>query len=116
MVSARRDVKVPSLMHTTDPTPLIICTERSLGPLLRQWLDSQQTAAEVICSPNDCSQAPLCRWLDPAPLGPEGRVQTALLDAVETLIRTRHAFKSRELAELRKRLEQLLEELSAHGE
>jgi len=103
-------------MPTPAPTPRIICTDVSLGALLREWLTSQTTAADVICSPNDCSQAPLCRWLEQAPLGPEGRMQTALLDAIETLIRTRHAFKSRELADLRRRLEQLLEDLSAREE
>jgi hypothetical protein len=103
-------------MHTPDPTPRIICTDASLGALLRDWLDSQAAAANVICSAHDCSQAPLCRWLEDVPLGQEGRVQAALLDAVSTLIRTRHAFKSRELADLRRRLEQLLEELSAHDQ
>jgi hypothetical protein len=41
-------------------------------------------------------------------------VRHALLDAVATLERTRHAFKSRELADLRMRLEQLLKDLSAY--
>lgn len=107
---------MPSLMHTTDLTPRIICTDASLGALLREWLNSQAAAADVICDPGDCSQAPLCRWLEDAPLGPAGQVQAALLDAVTTLVRTRHAFKSRELAELRRRLERLLEELSAYEE
>jgi hypothetical protein len=103
-------------MHTHTPTPQIICTDASLSPLLRQWLDSQAVSGEVIYSPDDCSQAPLCRWLKPSALGPEGLAHVALVDAVATLLRTRHAFKSRELAELRRRLEQALERLSAYAE
>lgn len=110
------ETKVPSLMNISAPMHRIICTDASLSGPLREWLDNQAVAGEVICSPDDCSKAPLCRWLDHAPLGPEGRAHGALLDAVETLIRTRHAFKSRELAELRRRLERLLDELSDDGE
>lgn len=100
-------------MCTLDPTPRIICTDASLGLLLRQWLASQTSAGEVICVASDCSQAPLCQWLQ-APSPPaEDLLHAALSDTIATLMRTRHAFKSRELGELRTRLERLLEELSA---
>lgn len=92
----------------TCPTPRIACSDATLARALRRLLGD----CEVITDPHDCSQAPLCRWLSNAPLGDAGRVHTALSDAIATLERTRHAFRSRELGQLRRRLELLLVELS----
>jgi len=85
----------------------IACSDPQLACELRRLLGN----CEVIETPHDCNRAPLCRWL-----GEEGRVRAALDDAVATLERTRHAFRSRELGQLRQRLEKLLVELSAPPE
>lgn len=103
-------------MCKAQPIPRIICTDPTLGTRLRHWLAEQPASGEVICAPADCSEAPLCGWLKPPTGLSDSAVQAALLDAVATLARTRHAFKSRELAELRTRLERLLEELSDKDE
>lgn len=66
---------------------------------------------ELICDPADCSQAPLCRWLDPQALNECGQLIAAIQDAIATLEQTRHAFRSKQLGGLRRRLEQLLHEL-----
>jgi hypothetical protein len=97
---------------TTHPPPRIACNDSHLAASLRRQL----AGCEVIATAQDCSRAPLCGWLRNAPLGERGRVQAALSDAVATLERTRHAFRSRELGQLRQRLEQLLVELSAPPE
>lgn len=95
------------------PTPLrIACSDLQLACELRRLLGH----CEVIESPHDCSQASLCRWLDAAGTDTAARMKDALSDAVATLERTRHAFRSRELGQLRRRLEQLLGELSAPAE
>ncbi|MNH46014.1 hypothetical protein D3C79_1086360 [compost metagenome] len=66
----------------------------------------------MLSAPGNCSAVPLCRWLGEAQLGAAGQVQAALLDATEVLEQTRHAFKSRELGLLRRRLVALLDKLS----
>ena len=98
------------------PTPRIICTDTDLANELTQWLVNNSQMGEVIHEATDCSHAPLCRWLRETPAGLEGQVQLVLLDAVQTLARTRHAFRSKDLADLRKRLEGLLKQLSACDE
>ena len=67
---------------------------------------------ELICQPQDCSEAPLCRWLAPEQLNERSLVRFALEDAIDTLEQTRHAFRSRQLAGLRHRLKGLLQSLS----
>ncbi|WP_282278720.1 hypothetical protein [Stenotrophomonas sp. PS02297] len=89
----------------------IICTDPGLATRLRLLL-ADAGEAEVINQSCDCEQAPLCRWLDPDPLGPSGQVQAALYEAIETLERSRHAFRSREMGQLRQRLTRLLEDLA----
>ncbi|MDD0844975.1 hypothetical protein [Pseudomonas sp. Gutcm_11s] len=97
----------------TTPGPLrIACSDPQLACELRHLLGH----CEVIESPQDCSQAPLCRWLNDAEMDLAARMKDALNDTVATLERTRHAFRSRELGLLRRRLEQLLVELSAPPE
>lgn len=89
----------------------IICTDPDLATRLRLLL-ADTDIPEIIQQSCDCSQAPLCRWLTPSPLGPSGKVQAALCEAIETLERSRHAFRSREMGQLRQRLTLLLEELA----
>ncbi len=71
-------------------------------------LHSQAPHCQIIDSLDDCRLRPLCRWLQPLPAH-------SLDEAVLVLERSRHAFKSAQLAELRKRLRRLLEELSDSG-
>lgn len=70
---------------------------------------------EVICDPADCREAPLCRWVDPQALNDCGQLTAGVLDAIETLEQTRHAFRSGQLASLRRRLEKLLQTLPEAG-
>jgi len=79
---------------------------------LRQLIADGQLGCQLLERPMDCQLAPACRWLDERALNDPARVQAALSDAVELLERTRHAFRSRELGELRRRLTRLLDELS----
>lgn len=103
-------------MTTPQPSPRIICTDAALANELSHWLVKHSPTGEVIHEATDCTNAPLCRWLKDTPSGLEGHVQLTLLDAIETLMRTRHAFRSKDLADLRKRLEGLLKQLSACDE
>lgn len=99
-------------MSESNPATRIICNNLELADQLRQLLALVAPDCEVLSTPANCSAAPLCRWLGEARLGPAGQVQAALLDATEVLEQTRHAFKSRELGLLRRRLVALLDKLS----
>jgi hypothetical protein len=83
---------------------------------VRQILQAQAPGCEVLGQPSDCSQAAGCRWLQALPPQQAGAVQALLSDAVEILEQTRHAFKSAQLAQLRKRLSRMLEDLSDNPE
>jgi hypothetical protein len=87
------------------------CSDR-----VRQLLQTQAPGCEVLGQPSDCSQAASCRWLQALPQDQAGEVQAMLSDAVEVLEQTRHAFKSAQLAQLRKRLSRMLESLSNNCE
>ncbi|MGG2398939.1 hypothetical protein ACJRW5_18520 [Pseudomonas sp. SH1-B] len=76
-------------------------------------LHHQADQCQIIETPGDCRHKPLCRWLQRLPEGSLGDVHAGLEDAIDVLERSRHSFKSAQLADLRKRLSQLLEELSA---
>ena len=101
-----------STFSATSAAPRVVCSDARLACELRRLLDD----CEVIQAPHDCSHAPLCGWLEAVDPHRASRMQHALSDAVATLERTRHAFRSRELGQLRQRLEQLLVELSAPPE
>ena len=77
-----------------------------------QLLRRQAPHCRIVDTPQDCSQRALCRWLQPLPSDSLGHVQASLDEAVAVLENSRHAFKSTQLAALRKRLSRLLEELS----
>lgn len=89
----------------------ILCNDQQLASSLRELLGGQ-AAQQVLCEAGDCRDAPLCRWLGEAQLGQLGRVQAALVEVVDILQSTRHAFKSREVARARRRLSELMAELS----
>ena len=91
---------------------LLVCAHPETEQRLRLLLRSMDLDGEVVCSPVDCSQAPLCRWFGDAGLNPNGELHAALAETVAVLERTRHSFKSRELGELRRKLTRLLAELS----
>lgn len=79
---------------------------------VKHLLQRQAPDCQIIASALDCRQGPLCQWLQPLPARSLGAVQVSLDDAVSVLERSRHAFKSAQLAGLRQRLQHLLEELS----
>lgn len=93
----------------------VVCTDARLATWLGQLLNHTEPSCEVLHQARDCSAAPLCRWLGTLQMGQAGEVQAALTEAVEILEKTRHAFRSRDLGLLRRRLEALLEELSAES-
>lgn len=66
-------------------------------------------SCRLVNSPLDCQHAPACRWVQP--LTAELQLRLTLDDAINTLEKTRHAFKSRDLADLRRRLQALMETL-----
>lgn len=88
---------------------LIASGDRDLANRLRQHLAAADLPCDVLAESADCHEAPLCRWLRADPVSEPARLRAALVNAVGVLERTRHAFKSRELGELRRRLEALLE-------
>jgi hypothetical protein len=94
----------------------IICNDHVLANTLRGHMATIAPNCEVLSASDDCSQAPFCRWLGESRLNNAGRVQAALIEAIETLERSRHAFKSRELGLLRQRLVVLSRELSGSSE
>jgi hypothetical protein len=94
----------------------IICNDHVLANTLRGQMATIAPNCEVLSTQDDCSQAPFCRWLEKSQLSNDGRVQAALIEAIETLERSRHAFKSRELGLLRQRLVVLSRELSGRSE
>ena len=77
-----------------------------------QALEQTGLEYQLICEPDGCQEAPLCRWLKPERLNQAWRVRAELEEAIATLERTRHAFRSRQLADLRYRLQGLLRSLS----
>lgn len=93
----------------------VVCNDPLLAERVRELLHEHSGMAQVLCDPQDCSEAPLCRWLDEQPLAIAGRVQATLQEVVELLHGTRHAFKSREVGQARARLRELMDELSAPG-
>lgn len=78
---------------------------------VRQLLHAQVPGCEVLGQPRDCSQAACCHWLQALPPHQAGEVQALLRDAVEVLEQTRHAFKSAQLAQLRKRMMRMRDNL-----
>ncbi|MWV10953.1 hypothetical protein F3I62_02495 [Pseudomonas sp. R-28-1W-6] len=103
-------------MPRTPPTILVANSDQQLACRLRRLLHGEGLDCTVLARPEDCSQAPLCGWLQDQPLPAHATLHASLADAIEVLERSRHAFKSRDLADLRQRLEQLLGELSAPPE
>lgn len=100
-------------MPRTIPRILITHNDQQMACRLRRLLHNEGLDCSVLARPQDCSQAPLCGWLQDQPLPAHAALHATLADAIEVLERTRHAFKSRDLAGLRQRLEQLLGELPA---
>lgn len=99
-------------MNKSNQTTRIICNDLELAEQLRHLLVHIAPDCEVLSAPSNCSAVPFCPWLGEAQLGSAGLVHAALLDATEVLEQTRHAFKSRELGLLRRRLVTLLDRLS----
>lgn len=95
---------------------LVILPRPQCVSRVRQLLQAQAPGCEVLGQPSDCSQAARCRWLQALPPHQAGAVQALLSDAIEVLEQTRHAFKSAQLAQLRKRLSRMLEDLSDNPE
>ncbi|MVW75459.1 hypothetical protein [Pseudomonas xionganensis] len=90
----------------------VLCNDPELVEQMRELLAGQVAAEQVFCEARACSEAPLCRWLGELHLGQAGRVQATLQEVVELLHGTRHAFKSKAVAQARSRLHDLLRELS----
>lgn len=87
------------------------CAER-----VQRLLHTQAPGCEVLGEPRDCRQAAQCRWLRELSGGQAAEVQALLREAVAVLEHSRQAFKSAQLAALRRRLSRMLEELSAAAE
>lgn len=95
------------------PAQLLVASQDpALTRELRALLAAHGLPCAVLGDRQDCAQAPLCRWFKDAPLSDAARVLALLDDAIGVLERTRHAFKSRELGQLRLRLSTALKELS----
>jgi hypothetical protein len=97
-------------MHTSVHTHVI--QSRASAGQLQQALQEQGVPCQVLREALDCRLAPACRWLCGAPLTDEARLIGAIDHTVEVLNKTRHAFKSKDLAQLRGSLERLLAQLA----
>jgi hypothetical protein len=87
----------------------LICPDPQTTAKAREALGNAGINSQLLHSSRDCQHAPACRWLQP--LTNELHMRLTLDAAVSTLEKTRHAFKSRDLADLRRRLQELLEQL-----
>ncbi len=96
------------MLDALNPVQLI-CADPQAASQAREALCHAGISCQLLQGPRDCQHAPACRWLQP--LTNELQLRLTLDDAISTLERTRHAFKSRDLADLRRRLQQLLETL-----
>lgn len=96
----------------TDAPKVVVAAKAEQCDSIVRALEQAGVDCELICEPHDCSEAPLCRWLAPDQLNHAWRVRAELEEAIATLEGTRHAFRSRQLADLRYRLEALLQSLS----
>lgn len=93
------------------PLKVVVSADNRQRQVIARLLDEAALDCELLCQPEDCAQAPLCRWLAPERLNDVGRIASELLEAIHTLEQTRHAFRSKQLGGLRKRLQLLLESL-----
>lgn len=95
------------------PAQLLVASQ---DPALKRELRALLTAHGLPCTVlggrQDCTQGPLCGWFRDEPLSDSARILALLDDAIGVLEHTRHAFKSRELGQLRRRLEDARKELS----
>lgn len=87
----------------------LISSDPQTAVKAREVLCQAGINCQLLHSPRDCQHAPACRWLQPLPK--ELHVRLILENAINTLEKTRHAFKSRDLADLRRRLQELAETL-----
>lgn len=96
-------------MASPCPTLQLLSLDPSLAGKAHALLSEAGLGCQVLGHPADCTLASLCQGLLQEELQ---HLRTALLDAIATLERSRHAFRSRELGALRQRLEHLLDNLS----
>ncbi|MFJ3051765.1 MULTISPECIES: hypothetical protein [Pseudomonas nitroreducens/multiresinivorans group] len=99
-------------LHRYPVQLLVTSQDAALARQVRALLAAYELPCAVMEGPTNCEQAPLCRWFKDAPLSDSARMLALLADAIGVLERTRHAFRSRELGELRQRLSGALQELS----
>lgn len=99
-------------MTSLVPPLQLLCLDAPQACRAHGLLDDAGIDCQILSSPDACLLAAHCRAIEPAATQRLNHLQQALHDTVATLEKTRHAFKSRDLAELRKRLEGLLQNLS----
>lgn len=95
---------------------LVTLPDSACASRVKHLLDAQAPGCEVLGEPKDCSQAARCRWLAQLPPHQVGEVQALLSEAVGVLERSRQAFKSAQLAQLRRTLMGALKNLSDNPE
>ncbi|MGQ7816388.1 hypothetical protein ACUTAH_12135 [Metapseudomonas furukawaii] len=100
-------------MPRISPPLMLISPDRPLAERARRLLARDALECAVLVDSGDCTRAPLCHWLKDPPQGQAGQLRALLVETVSVLDDTRHAFRSRELGRLRKRLELALRELPA---
>lgn len=99
-------------MADARPALQVLCLDAPRACHAHQLLDAAGIDCEILDNPESCLLAPHCRAMGAADAHRVNHLRQALHDAVLTLEKTRHAFKSHDLALLRKRLEGLLQNLS----
>lgn len=98
-------------LHRFPVQLLVASQDPTQARQVRALLAAYELPCSVLEGPRDCEQAPLCRWFKDAPLSDTAKLHALIADAIVVLERSRHAFRSRELGELRRRLSAALSEL-----
>ena len=88
----------------------LLSNDPETGDAACAMLRSAGWTCQVVHNAGECAQAPHCHWLEQLP-AQQVHMRAALDDAIATLEKTRNAFKSTSLGELRRRLQLLREEL-----
>lgn len=94
-------------MLSNAPLQLISADKRS-ADLANALLNKAGQASQVLENPTQCLHAKACRWLQKPS---QARLLAVLDEAIAVLEQSRQSFRSRDLAALRLRLQQLREQL-----
>lgn len=95
-------------MVNNRPQLQLIGVDARRATLANALLSKAGWSSQVLENPAQCLHAKACRWLQQPS---QARLQAVLDEAITVLEHSRQSFRSRDLAALRQRLQQLREQL-----